>query len=112
MGVLTEHMAHQRDQLDAVAGLFATLDPAAAVTNRPCVLVAPPTIDYTTREVTHRIVALSSHAAGTLAAVEQLDELVALVEDVLNVERAEPIGYPMGEAGVVPAYLIRTTTTH
>lgn len=111
MGALVEHMHHQRDQLVA-ADVTATCDPAEAVTNRPCVLVAPPSIDYTTREVSHRIVALSSHAAGTLAAVEQLDQLVAAVELVLHVERAEPIGYPMGDAGLVPAYLIRTTTTH
>lgn len=111
MGVLGQHMAHQRDQLLG-GDVFATLDPAAAVTNRPCVLIAPPSIDYATREVTHRVLALSSHAAGTLAAVEQLDGLLAHVEACLNVERAEPIGYPMGDAGVVPAYLIRTTTTH
>lgn len=111
MGALLEHVAHQLGKLTD-AGMTATDDPAEAVTNRPCVLVAPPTIDYTTREVTHRIVALSSHAAGTLAAVHQLDQLVDAVAQALDVERATPIGYPMGDAGVVPAYLITTTTTH
>lgn len=104
-------MEHQRLKLE-VAGVAAFLDPAKANTNRPCVLVAPPGVDYTTRAVTHRIVALSSHPAGTFAAMAQLDELVADVEAVLHVESAEPISYPLTPADLVPAYLIRTTTTH
>lgn len=104
-------MEHQRLQLDT-AGVAAFLDPAVANTNRPCVLVAPPSVDYSTREVTHRIVALSSHPAGTFAALAQLDELVAQVEDVLHVEEATPISYPLTPLDLVPAYLIRTTTTH
>lgn len=112
MGTLSEHMTHQRDQLLG-AEIQATTDPAWADTNRPCVLVAPPSIDYVDRSVTHRIIALSSHPAGTLAAVDQLDALVTAVEAVLNVESAEPISYPLTPAiGLVPAYLIRTTTSH
>lgn len=111
MGALIEHMEHQRERL-AAGGITATCDPAVANVNRPCVLVAPPSIDYTTRAVTHRLIALSSHASGTLAAVEQLDQLVEDVETFLNVESAEPIVYPLTDGGPVPAYLIRTTTTH
>ncbi len=100
------------DQLVA-ADVVATLDPAVAAANRPCVLVAPPTVDYAQQLDTWEVVALSSHAAGTLAAVDELDQLLDAIEPVLYVERAEPRAYVLTPAsGPVPAYIVRVTTSH
>lgn len=101
-----------RDQLTA-ADVPATTDPSWANTNRPCVLVPPPAIDWTTRTLTWRLAALSAHPAGTAAAVVELGDLVERVADVLDVETADPASYALTpETGTVPAYLIRVTTSH
>jgi len=94
------------------AGIVATADPSVAAANRPCVLVTPPAIDYTQRTDTWRLAALSSHPAGTLAAVDELDQLLDQVEPVLYVEAADPASYALTAGTVVPAYLIRVTTSH
>lgn len=101
-----------RDQLDA-AGIPASTDPSWASTNRPCVLVTPPAIDWTTRTLTWRLAALSAHAAGSLAALVELGDLIERTADVLDVEAADPASYALTpETGTVPAYLIRVTTSH
>lgn len=94
------------------ADVLAGIDPAWADVNRPCVLIAPPSLDYSERSATWRVVALSSHAAGTLAALEQLAGLVDDVAGVLDVEAAEPSSYVLSQTSIVPAYLIRVTTSH
>lgn len=97
----------------AGAGVAATLDPAQAATNRPCILVTPPTLDTTSRSATWRLAALSGHDAGNLAALTELLGLVQLAETVLPVEGADPASYPLTpETGTVPAYLIRLTTSY
>ena len=102
------------DELRAL-DVNAGADPAWASTNRPCVLVAPPVIDWTAGTIagpqrTWRLVCLASHPAGTFAAWDQLDELVAQLEAAgVNVERADPVSYALG-ADTVPAYLVTTTT--
>lgn len=95
------------------AGVEAYTDPAEALNNRPCVLVAPPTLDYTGGTMTgplvrYRLIALSSYDAGTFDALDELGSLVACTDRALDVERAEPIQYPLGSTRVA-AYLITTT---
>lgn len=98
------------DRLTA-AGVPAVVDPAVADVRRPCVLVAPPTVDYTEQLTTWRLVALAAASSGSLAALQQLDELVAgVVGSGLPIERAEPGSYALTEAGAVPAYVLRMTT--
>lgn len=98
------------------AGVRATIDPGEAETNRPCVLVPPPTVDYQAGTMagpalTWRLFALSSHATGTLAAWGELDGLLEDVAQLVTVEVAEPLGYVLTPAtGPVPAYSIRFTT--
>lgn len=98
------------------AGIKATLDPAQAETNRPCVLVAPPTIDwqqgtYAGPMLTWRLVALANHANASLAAFQQIDDLVDAVDAAgFDVELAEPASYALTPStGTVPAYVIRVT---
>lgn len=114
-------MGARRDQAAAILtdlrarDLVVTDDPTWAATNRPCVLLPPPSIDwnagtYAGPAVTWRLVCLSSHAAGTLAAWDQLDDLVDQLDAAgVNVERADPVTYALGDAAV-PAYLVTTTT--
>lgn len=91
--------------------VFATVDPAEANTNRPCVLIAPPTMDYSARTNTWPVVLLSSHPTGSLDALAQLDQLLQAVAPVLNVETATPSSYLLTpELGAVPAYMVRVTT--
>ena len=91
--------------------VFATVDPAAAATNRPCVLVAPPTMDYSQLTNVWPIVLLSSHPIGSLDALVQLDQLLQAVVPILSVESAQPTAYQLTpETGPTPAYLIRVTT--
>jgi hypothetical protein len=93
------------------AGIAATDDPARAETSRPCVLVTPPTVDYRACSSSWRLVALSSHPAGTLAAVEQLDQLVTEVAELLPLDTAEPASYSLTPAtDPLPAYVLRLTT--
>lgn len=98
------------------AGIVATIDPQEADTNRPCVLVPPPTIDWTAGTMAGpakawRLIALASGGTGTLLSWQELDELLSQIEPVAHVETAEPIGYVLTPAtGPVPAYAIRITT--
>lgn len=93
------------------AEVRATHDPAKAETNRPCVLVTPPSIDYSARTNTWSIALLSSKPTGSLAALAELDELLQAVLPVLDVETANPASYALTpETGTVPAYVLRITT--
>lgn len=106
-----------RDDLIA-NGIRATLDPAQATNMRPCVLIAPPVVDYAAGtyagpELSWRLIVLANASTGTLAAWRQLDELLAALEAPLVavvVEKAEPAAYPLSEAGTVPAYIATCTT--
>lgn len=104
------------DELTA-ANIRATVDPAQADTNRPCVLVAPPTLDWTAGNLAGdpgkawRLVCLSSYATAGLPSFAELDDLVTKVAAIAHVETAEPVGYVLTPAtGPVPAYVIRITT--
>ena len=96
------------------AGVRAFTDPRAAVDQRPCVLVTPPSIDYTTRAVTWRLVCLSGDDQPTLRGWEQLDTLrQAVVEhNAVPIEGVDPAPYSIGsERPPIPALLLRCTTS-
>lgn len=110
--MLLELMRQVRDLLNA-AGIVADTDPAWAATNRPCVLVTPPTLDNAARAATFELAALSAHAGGTEAALLELGDLHDAVDAVLNLDGARPAAYALTpETGAVPAYLLRLTTSY
>jgi hypothetical protein len=89
------------DELNAVEGLVAIVDPAHAAANLPCVLVAPPAIEWGRLDggasvVTWRLLCLGPGLA-TLAAVDAMTELLELVSDVLPITRADPGSYQLGD---------------
>src|SRR5687767_7283712 len=115
MGTRVDRAAQLVSQLQT-AGVKATGDAAAAQNNRPCVLVAPPAIDwqagtYAGPMLTWRLVCLAGHDNADLAAFQQIDDLVDQVEAAgLPVELAEPAAYQLTPStGTVPAYIIRIT---
>lgn len=108
--MLTDQAAALAQQL-VDAGVRATHDPTKAQTTRPCVLIAPPSYDYTQRLATWRVVCLASTDAPNLRAFEDLAALVDQVEAVLPVEQADPVQYPLASGSTVPAYVLRVTTT-
>lgn len=98
-------------ELAGVPGPAAYVDPAEANNNRPCVLIAPPTIDYVTRANRWRVVCLSAKPLGSLDALVELDALVQAVTARLDVELAEVASYVLDPtAGGLPAYICTVTT--
>ena len=98
------------DQLDG-DGITATADPSVAASNRPCLLVTPPTVDYSQLTNTWHVMALSRHPAGTLDAVDELEPLVERARERLHVEHLKPVQYPLTpETGTVPALALRVVT--
>lgn len=98
------------DLVKSDGGPFATTDPQEAASNRPCVLVGPPDLDFTAGTYAGpltgwRLVALSAQALGTVEALDELERLVEAVLDVLPIETARPGRYPLG-SDIVPAYVI------
>lgn len=97
------------------AGVKAYTDPDKAASNRPCVLVTPPLIDWTTRAATWQLAVLTSHDVGSEAAFRQLDETLADVAAALvdTVERATPTSYYLTKQyPQVACYLAQITTSH
>lgn len=94
------------------AGVRATVDVRNAVP--PCVLIPPPARRYdlnTGYSVEWRLYCLAP-GAGNRDAWDALDELLAQLEAVVDVERAEPGSYTLPtESGVVnvPAYIVTMT---
>jgi hypothetical protein len=98
-------------ELPGAPTVRAYVDPTQAAANRPCVLIAPPRMDYTRRANLWRVVCLASSGSGTLAALDELDELVQAVTARLVIETADPGAYALTpELGTVPAYVCTTTT--
>lgn len=88
------------DQL-AAAGITAVRDPAHVSANLPCVLVAPPRVEWAAlggnaSAVRWRLLVLGPGLA-TLAAVEAMAELLEAVSDVLPLESADPGTYQVGQ---------------
>lgn len=99
------------------AGVRATTDPAWALGNRPCFLVGPPVLDFTTlqgaAEVEWRLIALSSFDAGNIAALAELQVLLAAAETAVGLTRARPIQYTLTRDGTrIAAYECTTVTDH
>lgn len=91
----------------------AYTDPSRAATNRPCVLVSPPTIDFSRRSATWTLAVLASKGTGGRDTWDELDVLVAAVVRRLPVETARPSAYFLTKSvGNVPAYLLTVTTSH
>jgi hypothetical protein len=89
---------------------FATVDPGEAASNRPCILVGPPRLDWRSAPmggplVTWTLVALASKPTGSVEALNELDALMEAVVDLLPIETAAPARYPVGTEQV-PAYLL------
>lgn len=100
----------------AITDVAAFTSPADAFANRPCILVAPPTIDYTGGTLDSgplllwRLVALSSYEAGNAAALAELMVLVDAAADAVDLDRATPTSYQLTADGKrVAAYLCTTT---
>lgn len=111
---LVAHMEAVADRFDD-SDVSAYVNPAKALGNRPCILVGPPVIDptegtFTAPQATYPVYALSEHPHGTLDAVRQLSELLEVIEDVLQYERAVPVRYTLTAKGdPVAAYLCTHT---
>ena len=96
-------------------GVKATTDPGEAATNRPCLLVLPPVLDYsqgthTAPVVTWRIAALAKQDRANLAALTELADLIDAATSVLrHIERAEPTTYALAPDKRVPAYVLTIT---
>lgn len=88
-------------QLNAMEGITATEDPAKVSANLPCVLVAPPRVEWGTLDggpsaVAWRLLVLGPGLA-TLSAVDALLELLELVAAELPLETADPGTYAVGQ---------------
>ena len=90
-------------------------DPQKAASNRPCVLVGLPTVDYThvlampgQAVLTWQMIAFSSRDSGVLSSFHELEALVAAVAEVFDIDNARPATYQLGEKRV-PAYVITVT---
>lgn len=94
----------------------AYTDARKALANRPCLMFAPPVLEFTggaggtltAPAVRWRLIALSSFRAPAFEAMNELQDLIAAADQVLDVERAEPIQFPIAD-GSIAAYLITTT---
>lgn len=108
--------AHALAEYFAETEVEAFHDPAVAVNNRPCLLIAPPVIDWTEGTITGAaqvqwpVYALSSHPAGTLDAVAELSDLVEVANEVLEIETARPVRYQVNDkTPLIAAYLCTHT---
>lgn len=116
MGTAREQAEGLVEKIKAGGILRATRDPKQAAANRPTCLVPPPKVDWTRGtyagpELTWQLVLLSSHAAGSIEAFDQLDHLLDKLADLVDVERAEPAQYPLApDTPAVPCYVVTTTT--
>lgn len=110
-------LVEDADQVAAAltdAGGKCYTDPGKAAANRPCLLVAPPSVDYVRRTVAWRLVALAGTDEPSLRAFRDLDELVAFAHEnnLVPIEAAEAASYPLiPDRAPIPAYLIRFTTS-
>jgi hypothetical protein len=95
-------------RIGADDGPRATDDPAVAQTNRPCVLVGPPTSDYTDKSRTWGLLVLSDKDVWTLDAWSEIEAIADQVCTRLPIEAATPTAYG---AKSIPALTLRLVTT-
>lgn len=103
--------------LQADNGPRATTDPAWALNNRPCILIAPPLLDFTTlqgaAEVEWRLIALSSYEAGDIAALTEIQTMIAAAELRVGLTGARPIQYTLTRDRTrIAAYELTTVPDH
>jgi hypothetical protein len=112
-------MAELVDLLDARnedPPILATLDPVEAHNNRPCLLVVPPTVDYTGGTFTSpnhecRVMALARSSVFGLDAVDEIAALLDHAETLMpDLQRAEPTLYRLTPETQVPAYVLTFDT--
>lgn len=107
-------------ELLIAAGLLAFTDPGEAMANRPCILIAPPTLDFDLpvgATAAWKLALLAAAPFATRTAWAELDALLeSLLVDVvdphptLTVDRAEPVPYQLvATSDPVPAYLVTVT---
>lgn len=96
--------------LVAEAGIYATHDVEKADANRPCVLVQAPALTYDRphphASVAWRLLAIAD-GKSALSDWKQLDDLLIALEDVLELESAEPATFVLSpDSPPMPAYVI------
>lgn len=123
MTTILQAIQAQADAINATAGAtVAYTEQRKGLANTPCVIAAPPTLEYAGGHggtmcgpaVGFRWIALSTYLAPAIEALAELEQLVAHVDAALDVERAEPIQFPRRDPDGKPlpalaAYLITTT---
>lgn len=112
---LVKRMKELAELLREEGNVKAHHDPAKAMANRPCLLVAPAPVEWGdgtldgTPLVEWQIVALAGRQTGGLDAVRELWDLVQAARAVLSIERATPAPYRIGDQQPVPAYICTHT---
>lgn len=102
--------------ITAETGTYATTDPKKAATNRPCVLVDAPIIQWTGGTLAdpvtlqHRLVVLAGRGSDGTKALDDIDRLLFSGEkplsDVLTLTvDSPPTLYPLG-SDRVPCYVL------
>lgn len=111
MASLTD-LAASLEALLRDAGLNARRDVAGLANSLPGILIPPPVVERHSLDgaplVTWRLILLAANPLGSLASFEQLAELLDDLDDVLPVERADPISYALPALGSdpLPAYAV------
>lgn len=90
-------------------GVRAITDPADALANLPCVLVAPPRIDYRAQSVSWRLLVLGP-GPGTLAGWDAIDKLLGQLVDQVPLETADPASHQLPNVGDAVACYVATYT--
>lgn len=92
------------------AGVPCVVDVADAAGNVPCVLIPPPRVDFTAKELQWRVVVLGP-GPGTASSWQSIDDLLTLLAEQLPLETADPGLYvlPNGEPGGNAAYIATFT---
>jgi hypothetical protein len=114
VATLTDAAAALEAELRA-AGINARVDVAGLANSLPGVLIPPPIVDRYTLSgeptITWRLILLAANPLGSLASFEQLAGLLDDLDDVVPIERADPISYALPALGSdpLPAYAVTLT---
>lgn len=114
MASLSDAAAELETQLRA-AGINARVDVAGLANSLPGVLIPPPLVDRYSLSgepaITWRLILLAANPLGSQASFEQLAGLLDALDDVVPIERADPISYALPSLGSdpLPAYAVTLT---
>lgn len=105
---LAERLTYEPADDNGGPGFIAYTDPAEALSNRPCLLIAPPVLRGGTLsgavEASWRVIALSSYEGGDLASLTELGDLIAYVDGAVEgIDEARPIRYRLTNNGTTIA---------